>query len=330
MDKSGLTIGGISVPRRAFLAPMAGITDLPFRRIARRLGAGLVVSEMIASGELLTGRAATKARAEVDDGCAAVQIAGREEGPMGECARAVEGLGARLIDINFGCPAKKVTSGLSGAALMRDLDHAVRLVEAVVRAVSVPVTVKMRLGWDETCLNAPEFAARATAAGAQMVTVHGRTRSQFYKGRADWTKVAPVRQAVAVPLIVNGDICSIDDARRALAQSGADAVMIGRGAQGAPWLVGQIGDALHGHIPRPAPEGTALAELVGEHYEAMLAFYGRDLGLRVARKHLGWYLARLDGAEPLRAEMMRMTEPKLVLQGIARIPDFAQAQAAAA
>lgn len=327
---SGLTIGGLSVSGRAFLAPMAGITDLPFRRIARRFGAGLVVSEMIASGELLTGRAATKARAEVDDGCAAVQIAGREAEPMADCARAVEAMGARLIDINFGCPAKKVTSGLSGAALMRDLDHAVRLIDAVVAAVSVPVTVKMRLGWDETCQNAPEFARRAEQAGAQMVTVHGRTRSQFYKGRADWSAVAKVRDAAAGPLVVNGDICSEQDARRALLASGADAVMIGRGAQGAPWLPGQISAALDGKAPVPAPQGGALADLIGEHYEAMLDFYGRDLGLRVARKHLGWYLERLGGGAALRAELMRATSVAQVLAGIARIGDLPQQAAKAA
>lgn len=310
-----LSIGHHLIKNQAFLAPMAGITDLPFRRIAARFGAGLTTSEMVASGELITARASTRLRAEVDagDGPPSVQIAGREAAPMAEAARMAVGNGAEIIDINMGCPAKKVTGGLSGAALMRDPDHALRLIEAVVGAVDTPVTLKMRLGWDETQINAPELARRAEAAGVALVAVHGRTRRQFYTGLADWDAVRAVRGAICVPLIVNGDITSAASARRALAASGADGVMIGRGAEGAPWLPGAIAAALAGEPVPAAPTGTALADLVIEHYEAMLGFHGRDMGLRVARKHLGWYLARLANGAPLRARLMSMTTPDEVI-----------------
>lgn len=290
---------------------MAGITDLPFRRLAARFGAGLTVSEMVASGELLTRGAGAKARAKIDADApvSAVQIAGREAAPMAEAARIAESAGARLIDINMGCPAKKVTSGWSGAALMREPDHALRLIEAVIGAVRVPVTLKMRLGWDETALTAPDLAARAEAAGVAMVTVHGRTRSQFYKGGADWSAVAAVRKAIAIPLVVNGDIVDVATARRALAFSGADAVMIGRGAQGAPWIPGEIGATMEGAAFAPPPAGAALRDLIIEHYEAMLSFYGADPGARVARKHLGWWLDRLPNGEGLRARLMRISQP---------------------
>lgn len=330
MLQGSLNVGGMVVPNRVFLAPMAGITDLPFRRLARRFGAGLVVSEMIASGELLSGRAATHARAEIDDGCATVQIAGREADAMAECARRVAGLGARLLDINFGCPAKKVTSGLSGAALMRDLDHATSLVDAVVSAVQVPVTVKMRLGWDLDMMNAPDFAARATEAGAAMVTVHGRTRSQFYKGCADWTAISRVRPKIGVPLVANGDISDISSARKAGRCAQSDAVMIGRAVRGAPWLPGLIADQLNGRPHWSAPVGEDLAALVEEHYGMMLAFYGKTLGVKVARKHLGWYLAPLDGAEDLRRMMMQTDDHKTVVRYIKNVADFAPKLAAAA
>ncbi|MEL6792228.1 MAG: tRNA dihydrouridine synthase DusB, partial [Pseudomonadota bacterium] len=306
-----ITVGNLTLPNAALLAPMAGITDLPFRRIAARYGAGLVISEMVASGELTTGRAATRAKAQIDPeaGVAAVQIAGREVGPMAEAARLTEDAGASLIDINMGCPAKKVTSGWSGSALMRDPDHALSLIEAVARAVEVPVTLKMRLGWCENSMNAPEIAARAEAAGVRMITIHGRTRQQFYKGVADWRAVAAVKAAVNVPVVVNGDIVDAETAIRARAASGADAVMIGRGAQGAPWTSGQIGAVIAGATPVAAPEGDALLDLIQEHYEAMLAFYGVDLGLRIARKHLSWYLRRLPNGEALRATLMRAASP---------------------
>lgn len=313
-----LAIGDVVLKNRAILSPMAGITDLPFRRLAARFGAGLTISEMVASGELLSRGAAAKAKAEIDLAAdvSAVQIAGRDAAPMAEAARIAEDAGARLIDINMGCPAKKVTSGWSGAALMREPAHAIRLIEAVIGAVGVPVTLKMRLGWDENALTAPDLARRAAAAGVAMVTIHGRTRAQFYKGRADWAAVAAVREAIDIPLVVNGDIIDLASARRALELSGADAVMIGRGAEGAPWTPGVIGAALAGDAPPQIPSGGALPELIIEHYEAMLDFYGVALGLRVARKHLGWWLARIPGAEPLRADLMRMTAPASVIAAL--------------
>ncbi len=312
---------------------MAGVTDVPARSVALAFSPGLVVSEMVASGEVLNAKPSARARAELGLGEArtAVQIAGREARPMAEAARFCVGQGARIIDINFGCPAKKVTNGLSGSALMRDPDHALRLVEAVVDAVDVPVTLKMRLGWDEGQMNAHEIARRAEAAGVRMITVHGRTRCQFYRGSADWAAIAPVKQSVRIPVIANGDIVDAASARRALAQSGADGVMIGRGARGRPWLLGQVAAALAG-LPEPAmPEGAGLADLVCGHYEAILDFYGRDLGLRVARKHLGWYLDGIAGAAALRGKVMRSTQPGEVLDLLRRgIGDAGAPLAAAA
>ncbi|KFI27233.1 tRNA dihydrouridine synthase DusB [Paenirhodobacter enshiensis] len=287
------------------LAPMAGITDLPFRRIVARFGAGLVVSEMVASGEMLTAKPSVRAKARTElglDMAASVQLAGREAQPMAEAARMVADMGAKIVDINMGCPAKKVTGGYSGAALMRDPDHALRLIEAVTGAVDLPVTLKMRLGWDTDSLNAPEIARRAEAAGVKMIVIHGRTRMQFYKGTADWAAIRAVRDAVGIPVVANGDVTDAVSAAAALKASGAAGVMVGRGAQGAPWVLAEIAHAIHG-TPAPAiPEGDALADLVAEHYESILSFYGADLGLRLARKHLGWYAERAGA--PLRAEMM--------------------------
>ncbi|MDO5647830.1 tRNA dihydrouridine synthase DusB [Paracoccus sp. (in: a-proteobacteria)] len=296
-----------------FLAPMAGITDLPFRRAVSKFGAGLLVSEMVASSEMVTPRPSTRAavRAKALTHGAlpvSVQIAGREAAAMAETARIVAGMGARIIDINMGCPAKKVTGGLSGAALMRDLDLALRLIDAVVGAVSVPVTLKMRLGWDDDCRNAADLSARARDAGVAMLTVHGRTRAQFYKGRADWAQIATVAGlAGRPPVVANGDVVDAASARAALAASGADAVMVGRGAQGAPWRLAQITHELGAGPAVEVPRGGDLADLVAEHYEEILGFYGRDLGLRVARKHLGWY-ADVNGAA-LRDQMMRADSP---------------------
>ena len=270
---------------------MAGITDRPMRILAERYGASLVVSEMIASNALAVGHQEMERKLRRSGRLPhMVQLAGCEAQWMKRGAEIAHAAGADIIDINFGCPAKRVTNGYAGSALMRVPDEAVRLVEAVVTATPLPVTVKMRLGWDDANLNAADFARRVVEAGAQMITVHGRTRQQFYKGEARWHLVRPVVEAVSVPVVVNGDIVDFAAARRALAQSGAAAVMIGRGAQGRPWAVGQIGDQLAGRAPRRAPEGGELAELVVEHYDGVLEEYGAEVGVRAARKHLDWYL----------------------------------------
>jgi tRNA-dihydrouridine synthase B len=287
----GLSIGGQAIRNRAFLAPMAGITDRPMRMLAARYGAGLVVSEMIASAALTTGHHDMVRKLSRSPGLPhMVQLAGCEAEWMARAAKIAEDAGADIIDINFGCPAKRVTNGYAGSALMRVPDLAQSLVEAVAGATSLPVTVKMRLGWDDESLNAPDIAHRAVNAGAQMITVHGRTRQQFYKGEARWGLVRAIVDAVDVPVVVNGDITSLERAREALEQSGAAAVMIGRGAQGQPWVVGQIAAGLTGEAGPSSPGGVELTGIVIEHYEGVLSEYGVEVGVRAARKHLDWYL----------------------------------------
>jgi tRNA-dihydrouridine synthase B len=290
-QRKPLKIGDIEVANRVLLAPMSGITDAPFRRLTAALGAGLVVSEMTASDDLVNGRPMSLLRCEATGiGPHVVQLAGCQAHWMAEGARIAESAGADIIDINMGCPARHVTGGQSGSALMRDLDHALTLIEATIAAVKVPVTLKMRLGWDDRSLNAPELARRAEAAGVQMISVHGRTRCQFYKGEADWGAVRAVRDAIAIPLVVNGDITSFEKAVTALEMSGADAIMMGRGAQGQPWLPGQIGRRLESGITEAAPSLTQQLDHVRALYDEVCSLYGLRIGLRHARKHLGWAL----------------------------------------
>jgi nifR3 family TIM-barrel protein len=286
-----LKIGDIQVANRVFLAPMSGVTDAPFRRLTAALGAGLVVSEMTASDDLVNARPMSRLRCEATGiGPHVVQLAGCEVRWMAEGARIAEAAGADIIDINMGCPARHVTGGQSGSALMRDLDHAVRLIEATISAVKVPVTLKMRLGWDDRTINAPELARRAEAAGVRMISVHGRTRCQFYNGKADWGAVRAVRDVLRIPLVVNGDITSFEKAVAALEMSGADAVMVGRGAQGQPWLPGQIGRRIETGILESTPSLTEQLKYIRALYDEVCSHYGLRVGLRHARKHLGWAL----------------------------------------
>jgi tRNA-dihydrouridine synthase B len=313
-----------TLDRRALLAPLSGVTDVVFRRIAKRFGAALVVSEMVASGDFVLGSEEARLRAE-GHGITphVIQLAGCDPHWMEEGARLAEASGAQIIDINMGCPAKRVTGGYAGSALMRDLDLALRIIESVTRAVRVPVTVKMRLGWDHVSLNAPELARRAEDAGVSAIAVHGRTRQQFYKGAADWQAIRNVVDAVHIPLVANGDITTAEEARRCLAMSGASSVMIGRAAVGRPWLVGQIDGGLRGETPVEPPQAEKVAAAI-EHYEGLLALYGRAMGLRHARKHLAAYAddATRCGfglALAARARLVTTEDPAEVVSLLARL-----------
>lgn len=283
-----LVIDKIKTRNRVIQAPLSGVSDLPFRRLAHEYGAGMVVTEMVASRELVTSSAESQVRMQ-GEGIAphVVQLAGREAKWMGEAAKISADSGADMIDINMGCPAKKVTGGYSGSALMRDLDLAIELIEATINAVNIPVSVKMRLGWDESSINAPELAKRAQDAGVQMITVHGRTRSQFYEGHADWDAIRAVRDVISIPLVANGDVQNQDDIQQILEKSGADAVMIGRGCQGRPWYCGALTGSEN--YPKSQPE---ISEFVQRHYLMMIEHYGEKVGVRQSRKHLNWYLQR--------------------------------------
>ncbi len=324
-----IKIGNIETRNNVFLAPMSGVTDEPFRAIAHDAGAGLVVSEMVASEELVRERPDMMRRARGHKKLSpfVMQLAGREAKWMSEGARVAQDLGADIIDINMGCPARQVTGGLSGSALMRDLDHALTLINATIAAAQVPVTLKMRLGWDEKMLNAPELARRAEAAGIALITVHGRTRCQFYTGKADWKAIRAVREVIKIPLIANGDGQSAEDARAMMAASGADGIMIGRGSYGRPWWPGVIAEQLKANSGTVEPTLKEEQNYLLTQQEGTLALYGEVFGNRTFRKHLGWTITRLQNrqiitqknSEHLRSTLLREPDNQKVKDGIQKI-----------
>jgi tRNA-dihydrouridine synthase B len=310
-----INVGPVRIDAPVILAPMTGVTDLPFRRVVKRYGAGLTVSEMIASQAMIreTRQSLQKSLWDPAEEPVSLQLAGCEPQVMAEAAKLNEQRGAAIIDINMGCPVKKVVNGDAGSALMRDLPLAAKIIEATVKAVKVPVTLKMRMGWDHSSLNAPELARIAEDLGIQMITVHGRTRCQLYKGEADWAFVREVKEAVSLPVIVNGDICSIEDSREALRQSGAAGVMIGRGAYGRPWLIGQVMSELSGGRHRPDPSLDEQLTTMLEQYQDMLGLYGAQTGVNLARKHIGWYTKGLPGSADLRNNVNQQADPAVVI-----------------
>ena len=309
-------VGPVTIDAPVILAPMTGVTDLPFRKIVKRYGAGLTVSEMIASQAMIreTRQSLQKAAWDPAEEPVSLQLAGCAPFEMGEAAKLNEQRGAAIIDINMGCPVKKVVNGDAGSALMRDLPLAAGIIDATVKAVKVPVTLKMRMGWDHSSLNAPELARIAEDLGVRMITVHGRTRCQMYKGSADWSFIRKVKEATTLPVIANGDICSLEDARTALEQSGADGVMIGRGAYGRPWLLAQVMSDLTGGGHRPDPSMDEQLEVILEQYGAMQSLYGTQTGVNLARKHIGWYTKGMTASAEFRNRVNTQDDPAVVIE----------------